>query len=269
MMVRMIAILVVLLIPGYAFAQLQRPSLTLIKRPGSVLLRTKPNREQKRRLQPDAQDLARHADFLRQPRTGIVRLMPDLGCMENVNILKADAVCLDYVPESSYYSFREKEHTIEMLADIRLKNNYLITDGVLAHGILVNLGEIELERVAPTSEGLQFLSNFTPDPQGWEAQKQFIQLIRGVRIGGYEYKKAQPLVENATYGLRVVAYRGSIYRSFRGYRFNVLEGDKRIDITLAFRVIRKEADGSAVLLWKEIERREAPRIVFPKRRKKR
>jgi hypothetical protein len=37
-------------------------------------------------------------------------------------------------------------------------------------------------------------------------------------------------------------------------------------LILAFRVIRKEPDGSATLLWKEIARREAPRLEFPKRK---
>ncbi len=269
-MVRVITIFIVLLtLPNYAFAQMQRPSLTIMKRSSSFILRAKPNKEQKRRLLPNPQDLTKYARFLEQPRTGIFRLMPDLGCAENVNVIRADAVCLNYVPESSYYSFREKEHTIEMLADIRLKNGFLISDGILSQGILVHLGEVELDKIAAQSEGLEFLAGFAPDSQGIEAQKQYLQMMRGVKIGMYEYKKAHPLIENATYALRVVAYRGNIIRSFRGFRFDILGGDKRIDLTLAFRVIRKEADGSVTLLWKEIERREAPRLVFPKRRKNR
>jgi hypothetical protein len=269
MTVRIIAIFIVLVIfPDYAFAQLQRPSITVIRRPGSFIIRSKPTKEQKRRLQPNPQDVAKYEQFLAQPRTGIFRLMPDIGCTENVNVIRADAVCLNFIPESSYYSFREKEHTVEMLADIRLRNGFLISDGILSQSILVHLGDVELERVAPTSEGLEFLSEFLPNPLGFEAQKQYVQMMRGVKIGRYEYKKALPMIENATYALRVVAYRGNIFRSFRGYRFDVLDGDKRIDLTLAFRVIRKEQDdGSVTLLWKEIERRESPRIVFPKRKK--
>lgn len=269
MLVRVVAGLVVLLISvNYASAQLQRPSLTVIQRSGSFILRTRPNREQKRRLQPNPQDLAKYAPFLEQPRTGIFRLMPDIGCTENVNVIRADAVCLNYVPESSYYSFREKEHTIEMLADIRLRNGYLISDGILSQGILVQLGDVELEKLSPAAEGVEFLSDFAPQTQGAEAQKQYLQMMRGVKVGKYEYKKAHPSIENTTYALRVVAYRGNVFRSFRGYRFDILDGDKRIDLTLAFRVVRKDADGSITLLWKEIERRDAPRLQFPKRREK-
>ena len=267
MMIRIIAILIFLLIPNYISAQRQRPSLVGMPGIGSMLLRTKQTKEHKKRLQPAAQDLERYAAFLEQPRTGIFRLMPDIGCTENINVIRADAVCLDFVPESAWYSFREKEHTIEMLSDIRLRNGYLISDGLLAQGFLVNLGEIELERIMPHSAGVDFLSKFAPHEQGVEAQKQFIQTMRGIKVGNYEYKKALPMIENATYALRVVAYKGSVFRSFRGYRFDVLFGDKRIDLTIAFRVVRKDTDGSATLVWKEIERREAPRLELRKRNK--
>ncbi|HEY8559282.1 MAG TPA: hypothetical protein VIL74_02680 [Pyrinomonadaceae bacterium] len=264
----MIAALIVWLAPECALAQLQRPSLTGVPRAGNFFVRTKRTREQKKRLQPNAADSAEYAAFLARPRTGIFRLMPDIGCAENVNIIRADAACLDYIPESSAYSFREKEHTIEPLSDLRLRNGYLISDGILAQGILVALGEIELDEIAATGAGLDFLLNYAPPAQGAEAQKQYLQTLRGVKIGGYEYKKALPIVENMTYALRVVAYKGSVYRSFRGYRFDVLFGDKRIDLTVAFRVVRREPDGSATLLWKEIERREAPRLVFTRRKEK-
>jgi hypothetical protein len=264
MLIRIIAISICLLVPNYVAAQRQRPSLVGVPRDGSFLLRTKQTREQKKRLQPAAQDVEKYAAFLQQPRTGIFRLMPDIGCAEDLNIIRADEVCLKSIPESSFYSFREKEHTIEMLADIRLRNGFLISDGLLAQGFLVNLGEIELEKILPQTAGVEYLSQFTPHAQGAEAQKQFLQTMRGIKVGSYEYRKALPMVENATYALRVVAYKGNVFRSFRGYRFDILFGDKRIDLTIAFRVVRKDADGSATLVWKEIERREAPRLELRK-----
>lgn len=263
----MITILIILLIaPNYCFAQLQRPSLTGIRRAGSFIVRTRPNKEQKKRLQPNAQELKKYEQFLQKPRTGIFRLMPDIGCTENINVIKVDDVCLKYIPESSFYSFREKEHTIEMLADLRIRNGYLVTDGILSQGILVHLGETELDKIETQTEGLEFIAKFKPETQGEEAQKQFVQMIRGVKIGKYEYRKAQPIYENGTYALRVIAYQGSIFRSFRGYRFDILGGDKRIDLTIAFRVVRKDEDGSITLLWKEIDRKESPRLIFPKRK---
>lgn len=268
MMIRVIKIFIVLLIPlNYTFAQSSRRVGPVLRPADSFIYRTKPTKEQKRRLLPNPLDLKKYEQFLEQPKTGIFRLMPDIGCTENVNVIKVDAACLNFIPESSYYSFREKEHTIELLADIRLNNGFLISDGVLSQGILVYLGEIDLEKITPASEGVGFISRFSPNSQWGEAQKQYIQMARGIKVGKYEYKKALPMIENATYILRVIAYRGSIFRVFRGYRFDLLDGDKRIDLTMAFRVIRKEQDGGVTLLWKEIERKDAPRMEFPKRKK--
>jgi hypothetical protein len=143
----------------------------------------------------------------------------------------------------------------------------LITDGILAQGILVSLGSVELENVSLESEGLRYLKTFLPQASSAEAQKQYQQVMRGVRIGRHEYRKALPARENTTYALRVVAYRGNIFRTFRGYRFDLLEGDKRIDLTLVFRVIRKDQDGTLTLLWKTLERRESPRLKFPKKKR--
>jgi hypothetical protein len=97
-----------------------------------------------------------------------------------------------------------------------------------------------------------------------EVQRQFLELARGLQNGQYTYRKAFPAVENTTFALRVVAYRGNLYRTFRGYRYNLLSGDKRMDLTVAFRIIGKDADGGITLLWKELDRKESPRIKFSK-----
>lgn len=229
-------------------------------------IRKKPTREQKKQLQPKTEDLIKYARFLEQPKTGIFRLLPDLNCDENPLVIRADAKCLRAIPESSFYSFREKEHTPELLADIRLENNHLISDGVLAQGILVALGDVALEKVSLKSDGLDFLIKYSPHSSVAEAQKQFLEMVRGVKAGKYTYRKAFPAKENTTFALRIIAYRGNVFQTFRGYRYNLLEGDKRIDLTLAFRVIRKGTDGGVTLLWKELERKESPRITFPKRK---
>ncbi|HSK73039.1 MAG TPA: hypothetical protein VK892_15170 [Pyrinomonadaceae bacterium] len=229
--------------------------------------RKKPSGEQKKQLQASAEDLAKHAQFLEQPKTGIFRLLPESGCNENKYVINASPDCLNYIPDSSYYSFREKEHTAEILSDIRLEKGYLISDGILTQGILVELGDISLKDVSLESDGLDFLRNYVPETLSKDAYKQFLQITKGIGINNFFYRKALPANENSTYALRVIAYKASIFQTFRRFRYNILEGDKRIDLTLAFRVIRKDADGSVTLLWKELERREAPRINFPKKKK--
>jgi hypothetical protein len=229
-------------------------------------IRKKQTDKQKKKLQPNSADLTKYANFLSQPKTGIFRLFPDLGCEENPNVVKADKKCLEAIPESSFYSFREKEHTAEYLSDIRMKNNHFITDGSLTNGFLVTLGDVELEKVSLSTEALTFMKNYPAQAEGAEAQRQFMQLARGIKSGKFLYRKAFPVAENTAYALRVIAFRGGIYRTFRGFRYNLLQGDKRIDMTVAFRVVGKNEDGSVTLLWKELDRRDAPKFQFPKRK---
>lgn len=259
--------LIVILISQICAQTPQRSSRSMMSGNRSIFpTRKKPTKEQKKQLQPKSEDLIRHARFLEQPHTGIFRLLPDLGCDENPLVIRADEKCLKAIPDSSFYSFREKEHSSEILSDIRLSNNHLVTDGIMAQGILVNLGNVALENISLKSEGLGYLNSYSPLSSSAEAQKQYNLIARGVRAGRYEYRKALPAVENTTYALRVIAYKGSLYQKFRGYLYNLLEGDKRIDLTLAFRVIRKDSDGGITVLWKELQRRESPKIKFPKKK---
>lgn len=228
--------------------------------------RKKASKEQKRKLQPRAEDAARYAQILTQPGTGIFRLLPDSGCEANTLVIKADEDCLNRIPESSFYSFRENEHEQEVLSDIRLKNNHLISDGVLSQAILVNLGDIGLESVTTTTGGLRFLNEYAPQTGNREVHKQFLQMAKGIESGGYVYRKMAPAIENSTYALRVIAYKGNIFKTFHGFHFDLLAGDKRIDLTLAFRVIRKDPDGGVTIVWRELSRRESPRIKFEKRK---
>lgn len=223
--------------------------------------------KQKKLLLPEPADSAKYAAFLGQPGTGLVKLFADLGCEENANILRADAKCLNFVPNSATYSFREREYTTEYLADIRLEKDALVSDGVLAQGIMVALGKIPLENVALDSAGMNFLVGYQPEPKTIAAYRQFVEITKGINSGGFLYKNTLPAAVDTTYALRVIAYRGRFWQAFRGFKINVLDGDERADLTLAFRVVRKSEDGSYILLWKELQRKVAPKLLYEKRKK--
>lgn len=254
--------------PESVCAQLQQrrtPNFSSGSLRGVFPIRKKPTKEQKKLLQPKAEDLTKYAQLLAQPKTGMFRLLPDLDCEENSLVLKADEICLNAIPNSSVYSFREEEYASPVVADIRLKNGFLVSDGVLSQGILTNLGDVALDKVSLGSEGLDFLRNYQPQEFSKEAHRQHLQMVGGIQAGKYEYRKIHSAVENSTYALRVIAYRGNLFRSFRGFRYDLLGGDKRIDLTVAFRIIRKEADNSLTLVWKELERRESPKLKYIKK----
>ncbi len=43
-----------------------------------------------------------------------------------------------------------------------------------------------------------------------------------------------------------------------------LADDKRIDLTIAFRVVGKEKDGSQIVIWKELNRQNSPELLLGK-----
>ncbi|MCA1625177.1 MAG: hypothetical protein LC768_13220 [Acidobacteria bacterium] len=249
------------------FKDVVQPKAILAKR-AALPFKTKRTREQNKRLSPDAGDLSKFALFLRQPKTGLVKLFSDLGCEDNANVIYASEECLRWIPNSAFYSFREREHTNEYLSDLRVEKGNFISDGILSQGILVSLSDASLDNLTLNSNGMKFLVDFAPEANSKEALRQTQQLTKGVKSNGFVYKKSLPVVENTTYAMRVVAYRGKFFRFFRGFNFNVLDGDERADLIVAFQVVGKPDNGSVTLLWKELQRKEAPKVIFPQKSKK-
>ena len=249
-------------------ARTESSTSRLIQRRAMLPFKKHVSREQKKMLAPDIADLQRYAVFLSQPNTGLIKLFPDLDCEENAVIVHADETCLKAIPMSAFYSFREKGYTNSHLSDIRLKNDVLITDGLLTQGILVALGDVALETVSLSSGGMKFLTEFVPETKGVEALKQTRQITKGVDADDYFYRKALFASENMTYALRLVAYRGSFIQMFRGLPYDLLAGDERDDLTVAFRIVKKDKAGNLTILWKELARKDAPKIKFSKSGKK-
>jgi hypothetical protein len=226
--------------------------------------KTKHTKDQEKKLRPREEDLVKYAAFLKQSRTGIFRLMNDVGCDSNVYVIRVDDNCKNAIPGSSFYSFREKEYTTAYLADIRFKDGLLISDGLLSQNILVRLGDTSLENLSVNSEGMKFLTDFLPESLNTAATRQYIEIVKGIRTDRYEYRKVLPAMENMTYAMRIVAYRGSFYRSFRGWIYDLISGDDRFDLIIGFRVIRKE-DGNITIVWKELERKKSPKLKYDKK----
>ena len=226
------------------------------------------NREQKILLAPDSSDLLTYAAFLKQPNTGLTKLFPDAGCEENAQIVRADAECLNWIPNSGFYSFRREKYVGEPLADIRYKDGFLISDSLLSQGIMTALGNVPLENISLADEQLRFLVDYQPKSESLAAAAQAEKITNGIKTGTYVYRNSWRELEDTTYALRVIAYRGAFYFPFQGQKFDLLDGDTRKDIIVVFRIIRKNADGSVTLLWKELNRKDSPKLVFSKKKNK-
>jgi hypothetical protein len=225
------------------------------------------SKEQAARLQPEPEDAAKFETFLKTPKTGLIKLFPALDCGSKY-VVSADEACQNLIPRSSFYSFREAKYSIRELSDIRLKNNTFMSDGLLSSGIIVWLGDIPIQTISTTSDGMKFLSDFTPATQIGEAFNISNKLEKGIKDSDYNYAWSAPVKENTTYGIRVIAYRGKLMTLNGPFYYDALGGDERADIIAVFRVVRKNNDGSLTLLWKELQRKTAPEIKVSKEEQK-
>ena len=220
---------------------------------------------------PDAEDLALVQDFLKQPHTGIFRLFPDNNCLSN-GVIYVDGRCKNIFPGTWLYSFRKKDYSDDVVFDLWLKDGALITDGFLSQGILVKLGNFSLDNVSLESKGAKFLVNFKPAEKAAEIKKQYDQIGAGTASDGYIYSRSAEAKIGEIYLMRVIAYgvpkkvldkvlNNAEYKT--KLKFQTVDRDERKDIITAFRIIRKEADGNLTIVWKRLDERKSPEIIFP------
>ena len=218
-------------------------------------------------LAPDPEDFRYYQDFLKQSGTGLIRLTPDLGCSNTTTVVSASAECLKFsMPGGgNSYSFRKRDYRISRLADLTFSSGRFKTSGILTHGILVNLGNVDIEAVSLKSVGLKYLVNFMPIADLADARGIEDKLLAGLTSDGFKYASSLAAVENMTYVLRSVAYNGDLYRAVKGSVYDEFDFDTRADVILAFRFVRMREDGSITILWKELAREKSPRIKLPKK----
>jgi hypothetical protein len=182
-------------------------------------------------LAPADEDRKAHAEFLALPDTGLVRLLPREKWDGKLSTRGGGA----------YYSFAQLTHEYGYGSDVELQQGHLGVGFAGADfGFMLSLGDVPLEGVTEESEAVRFMASFqtpAPEPEARKAQRQFAGV--GSQSGQWTYKNRLPAVEGQTYALRSVNYRYS-------------------DVLVAFRVLRKDTDGSVVLLWKLLKKYPKP-----------
>jgi hypothetical protein len=224
-------------------------------------------------LKPDEKDSAKYAAFLKQSKTGLFRLFRFQDC-ETKNLIRVDGECRDYIPNSGLYSFRAKNYSETAFFDLKWRDEILVSGSTLSLGILTSLGDVPVEQISLASDGMKFLADLKPATEQAECVKQMAQFVQGLESGGYAYASRIKIEENKTYGLRVVAYRmpngvklelvsEDVRRFPYGDSYPLNTADIRDDVVIAFRIVRRSADNVSIL-WKELRRTDAPKMVFPK-----
>lgn len=215
-------------------------------------------------------DLVRYRSFLDDQKTGIFKLFPDSGCVSN-SVIRVDADCAAFVPESSDFSFRAVAYTHPFYHDLAFKDEKFVSQGFFSQGLLVSLGDVPIEHVTAASPGMRYLSEMEPGNSVAAVREALVKLKLGVDHDGFHYSNAVNPAKNWTYGLRVSAFKianalppVAAGLSMMELKFLSLSLDKRDDILVVFRVIRKDDNGGLTIVWKELARKDAAKLKFRK-----
>ncbi|CAN5322880.1 hypothetical protein BH20ACI1_BH20ACI1_24300 [soil metagenome] len=228
----------------------------------------KPNADEQKLLAPNQEDLQTFAEFLRKKNIGLIKLIADKGCSKDLNIIVSTPHCLKYTMPGggSSYSFRVESHWLPHLGDLNFGGeNFQSSLGLLTNGIMVNIGDVSLEQIDPQNKALKTLVEFQPAKE-IEKVGGFASLLeKGIGGDGFMYGSVLPVKENSTYLLRSIAYKSEFFRTIDKIEYDEFRFDKRKDIIVAFRVIRLVPNENVTIIWKELDEKNSPEIVFSKK----
>lgn len=194
---------------------------------------------EKQLLLPAAEDLESYAEFLRQPDTGLTRLLP----REIYDSSEHPEKRLTIHGGGSYFSFTRLTHEYGWGTQIGLEREYLKSSFAGAdYGMLVNLGDLPLETLTADHSAVRFLALYEAASQEPVARAEYRKFADGVAVDNINYTNRAKAVVNNTYVLRGIHYDDS-------------------DVLVAFRIIRKDADGSMVLAWRLLRKYPKPQLA--------
>lgn len=195
---------------------------------------------EKQFLAPSAEDQGAYAEFLLQPDTGLIRLLPR-------QIYDSEAYkknkTLTMRGAGAYYSFTRLTHDYGYGSDIQLNSGHLSVGFAGAdYGILVNLGDVTLDELTLEDHRVRYMSGYTPPPKEPDARLEARQFGSGVTVDAVGYRNRLPVAVNGTYLLRSIDYSTS-------------------DVLVAFKVVREDSDGSVILAWKLLKKYPIPQLA--------
>jgi hypothetical protein len=203
-------------------------------------------------LAPSNGDRLAFASFLRTRNTGLIRLLPR-EIYDNPSHKKGERAIRG---GGAYYWFAKLTHAYGYGSDIGLQRNQLsVGFAGLDYGMLTNLGDVSLEDISLEDWRAEFISEYEPARSERQARAEAgrFSAIRaraehgrtainsGVTVNGMVYSRSLPVEENNSYLLRSIVY-------------------DRSDVLVAFRVVRKDSDGSVIIAWKLLKEYSAPRL---------
>jgi hypothetical protein len=191
---------------------------------------------EKQMLEPSEEDRLAYTDFLQQPQTGIVRLLPREKYDDQAykNSTKSSVTIRG---GGAYYSFSRRSHDYNSGSpEISLEMGQLSVGFAGAnYGGLTSLGDVPVEQITIEHPGVRFLAEYSVPYELPDARSEARRFSQGVPLGGAIYKGRILATVNATYVLRSMNYMAS-------------------DVLVAFRVVRQDTDGSVIIVWKLLKK---------------
>jgi hypothetical protein len=202
-------------------------------------LRKQLSKKEKIFLSPLPEEFAAHAEFLKQPKTGLFRLLPR-GVYGNQLTIRGGG---------AYYSFVRLTHEYGYGSDIQLQvrepfatANFVSGFAGANYGFFTVIGDIPLEKVTLEHRAIKFLIAYDPPSKEPEVRAEQRRAYTGIEKDGFMYKNSVLAIPNCTYVLRSIDFHNS-------------------DVLVAFRVLKKEDDGSLLILWKMLKRFSRPELI--------
>lgn len=205
-----------------------------------------------------------YSEFLKQKNNGVFRLHDASNCSGSNYIFDLNSPCPNAYPEkAAAYSFRTKKYQGKFLSDIFLENSKIYIKGFQTLGIISLLGELPLEDLTLSSNGVKQLFELEP-PKIKDDFQHYSKMISGsVQVGDHIFGDKIQLESNKSYLLRIIAFKISeASHSKKSIISQIIESDKRDDIILVFKAVRQNEDKSWIIVWKELARKDAPTINF-------
>src|SRR5207247_1124610 len=110
------------------------------------------------------------------------------------------------------------------------------------YGMLTSLGNVSLEEITSEHPSALFLRTYRAPSEEPQARLEQRRFAAGTTIDGRVYKERFPVETGTTYLLRSINYSDS-------------------DVLVAFRVVRKDTDGSVIVLWKLLNKYPKPELA--------
>jgi len=184
-------------------------------------------------LAPAPEDFVAFADFLRQPNTGLLRLMPREQFRNTLSTIREGG---------AYFSFVSQVHAYGFGSDVGLEQGYLKVGFAGADfGYLTSLGNTSLDGITVDTSGVASLAAFTPPLAEPGARQQQTLSGTGFQEGSFFYINRLTASLGTTYVIRSVSY-------------------SRSDTLVGIRLFRRDTDGSLIIPWKLLRRYATPQL---------